>query len=159
MVPTPKAITVNYISNRLNESHRRDLVPNSNQHFLIENLDNLVVWLQYSQEYDDFDDSTSLNVKGMCTFIIFTWGILGATGWTVLPNIMSSPWTRNTIIFLIKHAKLCRNPQTNDVHKTQKKARNVPLVRSNLVILLISVNTNCSNFENIVIWCVENLVI
>ena len=53
-----------------------------------------------SPEWDERQESCSLKVKGMCTFIIFICGICGCTGWTAPPNTSSSPCRRNTIIFL-----------------------------------------------------------
>jgi hypothetical protein len=53
-----------------------------------------------SPEYVDLDVSRSLKVKGMWTFIMFIWGILGDTWCKELGNTKSSPWTRSTIMFL-----------------------------------------------------------
>jgi hypothetical protein len=54
----------------------------------------------FSPEYVDLDVSRSLKVKGMWTFIMFIWGILGDTWCKELGNTKSSPWTRSTIMFL-----------------------------------------------------------
>ncbi|KAF7280735.1 hypothetical protein GWI33_005590 [Rhynchophorus ferrugineus] len=43
-------------------------------------------------EYDDLDISSSLNVKGMWTFIMFIWGMRGCMGWwSDVGNTNSSP--------------------------------------------------------------------
>ena len=64
-----------------------------------------IEWL-HSPEYEDLEDSCSLKVKGMWTFIIFICGIWGCTVCTDPPNTSSSPFSRNTIMFLKKTHKI-----------------------------------------------------
>lgn len=70
------------------------------------NMNFKILWhLFYLPEYEDLEVSSNLKVNGICTFIMFIWGILGDTWCNELENTISSPCTLSTIIFLKQKIK------------------------------------------------------
>jgi hypothetical protein len=98
-----------------------------------------------SPEYVDLDVSRSLKVKGMWTFIMFIWGILGDTWCKELGNTKSSPWTRSTIMFLVMNRIIAQKHNSTAI--TEKMFVSSAADTSKVVIVTMSSCTVPQNYN------------